>query len=490
MKKLLLVSLIGFCFSPLVQAQEMGQYCGTPPGIVDWLLNYQRNPSAYLRSPELLYVPLTIHIVGNDNGSGYFPVSRVLDAFCTLNKDFEASNIQFFIEGELNYIDNSEYYDHDFRQGQEMMEEYNVDNTINCYIVSNPAGNCGYAYYGLGVALNKSCTTEDDHTWAHEIGHFLSLPHTFSGWEGTNHQEFEPTPSSVNGRLIERVDGSNCQNAGDGFCDTPPDYLSNRWPCQPDKMSTALQKDPAGISFRSDGTLIMSYSFDECASRFSSGQSEAMRANLLNLRTNLLYNQSPGYYLENPEITAVTPVDGTTITDVNSLKLEWQPVEGAEGYIVQLSLLSNLGIEIVYRSFNTSDNQVEVFNLISDRDWIWRVRPYNRYDACAEFSNAFTFETGNFINTTREEISPTDFFIQPNPQNVGGMLVVEFDLPIALDLQLNLYSMAGQRIFGEQLSAHYGLNKLEVPTDNLEPGIYLIGLEHAQGRQFQKVVIH
>ena len=155
----------------------------------------------------------------------------------------------------------------------------------------------------------------------------------------------------------------------------------------------------------------------------------------------------------------------------------------------QLSLLSNLGIEIVYRTFITTNNQVEVSNLISDRDWLWRVRPYNRYDGCAGYSNAFSFETGNFINSTREEVSPTDFHIRPNPQEAGAPLNVEFDLPVALDLQLSLYSMAGQRIYGVLLNAHYGLNKLVVPTDNLEPGLYIIGLEHAQGRQFQKIVI-
>ena len=489
MKKLLLFSFVSSFFLFTLQAQEVEQYCGTPPGIVDWLKDFQENPTAFLRSQELLYVPLTIHIVGNDDGNGYFPVQRVLDAFCTLNKDFEASNIQFFIEGSLNYIDNSDYFEHDYGQGIEMMEQYNVPNTINCYIVASPAGNCGYAFYSLGIALNKGCTSADDHTWAHEIGHYLSLPHTFSGWEGTNHQDFNPTPAFINGRPVERVDGANCQNAGDGFCDTPADYISNRWPCREDKLSNSEQTDPAGVTFRSDGTLIMSYSNDECASRFSEGQSDAMRANLLNQRANLLYDQSPAVYLENITPVPTTPMEGAMITDVSAITLEWEPVDNAEGYFVQLSLLSNLGIEIVYRTFQSTDNQVEVTNLISDRDWLWRVRPYNRYDGCVEYSNAFSFETGNFINSTREEVSPTDFHIRPNPQDAGAPLSVEFDLPVALDLQLSLYSMAGQRIHGVQLNAHYGLNKLVVPTDNLEPGLYIIGLEHAQGRQFQKIVI-
>lgn len=489
MKKLLLSSFIYFCFFSAIRAQDGLEYCGTPPGITEWLKSYQSNPSAFLRSPGLLYVPLAVHIAGNDNGNGYFPVSRILDALCTLNKDFEAANIQFFIEGGFRYIDNSAYYSHDYDRGMEMMEQNNIPNAINCYIVSSPAGNCGYAFYSLGIALNKGCMAEDDHTWAHEVGHFLSLPHTFSGWEGTSFQDFAQTPASVNGHPVERVDGSGCQAAGDGFCDTPPDYLSNRWPCRSDKQSNALQTDPTGAAFRSDGTLIMSYSYDECASRFSDSQADAMRANLLNQRAGLLYDQSPAIGVDGFSIVPASPMEGALITDVSSLSLQWAPVAQAEGYIVQLSFISNLGVEVVYRTFHTTGNSVEVSNLLSDRDWLWRVRPYNRYGGCAGYSNAFSFETGNFINTTREEVALSDFRIHPNPQEAGGMLAVEFDLPVALELQLSLYSMAGQRISGFLLNAHYGQNTVAIPTDNLEPGLYLVGLEHAQGRQFRKILI-
>lgn len=489
MKKLLLFSFVSLSVLLPGRAQEIEEYCGTLPGIAEWLQGFQENPSAFLRSPGLLYVPLSIHIVGMDNGEGLFPVSEVLGAFCTLNEDYEASNIQFFIEGEFHYINNSEFYSHNYGQGVELMERNNIPNTINCYFVNNPAGTCGYAFYSLGIALNKGCVSAAAHTWAHELGHFLSLPHTFSGWENADHSSYAQTPATINGRLVERVDRSNCRIAGDGFCDTPPDYLSSRWPCQADGKSAAGQKDPNGTAFRSDGSLIMSYSQDECAGRFSEAQSEAMRANILNQRANLLYDQSPAVYLGNPNIEATSPREGSLVAEVSSVRLEWKPVENADGYIVQLSLLSTLGAEIVYNTFHTTDNQVEVSNLLSDRDWLWRVRPYNRYDGCAQYSNTFTFETGNFINTTREEAALTDFHIQPNPQSAGGDLTIEFDLPVALELQLSLYSMAGQRVFGKQFNAQYGQNKVLLPTDNLEPGLYLIGLEHARGRQFRKILI-
>ena len=33
-----------------------------------------------------------------------------MDAFCTLNRDFEPTGMQFYILGEINYINNSAWY--------------------------------------------------------------------------------------------------------------------------------------------------------------------------------------------------------------------------------------------------------------------------------------------------------------------------------------------------------------------------------------------
>lgn len=89
-------------------------------------------------------------------------------------------------ENEVNYIDNSKWDSHPrFEAGIEMMKINNIKNVINCYIVTDPAGNCGYfAYEGDAVALSKTCLGKSSHTWAHELGHYFSLPHTFLDGKG------------------------------------------------------------------------------------------------------------------------------------------------------------------------------------------------------------------------------------------------------------------------------------------------------------------
>ena len=44
--------------------------CATPPVKSEWLKNYQANPDAYAKgSDSILYIPVTVHVVGTDVGT-------------------------------------------------------------------------------------------------------------------------------------------------------------------------------------------------------------------------------------------------------------------------------------------------------------------------------------------------------------------------------------------------------------------------------------
>ncbi len=258
--------LLAFAFSLSLFSQSEPAPCGTNLGISPWLRDFQSRIHETPRNDDMLFLPVQVHVVGTDEGNGYFSRNAVLNAFCTLNADFEQANMQFFLANPINYINNSDYYEHDFDGGFDMMDENNFPNVINCYIVEDPAGNCGYFFPGVdGIALNKGCTQPNDHTWAHEVGHFLSLPHPFRGWEGVEEFDYsEPAPTMWGNRRVERLDGSNCGFAGDGFCDTAADYLNYRWSCNSSGESSVQQTDPSGATFFSDGRLFMSYSNSAC----------------------------------------------------------------------------------------------------------------------------------------------------------------------------------------------------------------------------------
>lgn len=487
----LLTLFFTLLFAGAIHAQH--HKCATPPGKSHWLINYQRSPGTYPRSANVLYVPLTVHLVGSSAGNGFFSTRQLLDAFCTLQNDFVDSDIQFFIEGDINYIANSAYNNHDFGTGFLMMEENNVPNTINCYIVSDPAGACGYYSPSAdGVALNKSCAGPNDHTWAHEIGHFLTLPHPFLGWEGIDYSYGEETPETVGGwgtQLVEKVDGTNCQVAADGFCDTPPDYLSDRWPCNEENLSSQLQKDQNGEEFRSDGTLFMGYAFDDCSSRFSEEQIAAMRANLLTERASFLYNQEPPLVLDGATAELISPSGGEVLDEVTQVTLVWEPVPNATGYLVDFDMLLFNGSGFNFANFETTETSITIDGLVSERDYRWSVRAFNNNDGCADYAEFATFSINTFINSTQEVPGLQSWEVYPQPVNRGQRLQLAWQMLAPVSLQLKVLNLSGQVMHTELLPAQSGPTHYELATSQLPAGVYVIALESEQGVSHRRVVV-
>ena len=483
--------------------------CGTPAEKSPWLKNYQKNTAAFrLSTDTILYVPMTIHSVGTDEGTAHFLTTRILDAFCTLNEDMAASNIQFFIEGEINFINNTALNQHDtVIDGAFFMFQYNVANTLNTYFVTDPAGNCGYNLPYAGVMMNKSCSNPDDHTWAHEVGHALSLPHPFYGWEGGISWDnsvppvySEPAPERVLANYtsykdslitdtliidtiwVEKVDRSNCTFAADGFCDTPPDYIAQRWTCNSNSESPIQQTDPDGVKFQSDGTLIMSYSDDMCANRFSAEQTNAMRANLLDEKQNLLYNQIPKLPISNAPVLLEPAADQTVA--FNQVRFAWKPAPEATHYLLQVSRLPNFPIIEYQATFTDTTALVNV--LQANRTYYWRVRPFNSHYSCAGFTQGVKFQT-SATSSTGQLSSSAGFFARPTLISRGQPVEIIFrnqseDIKI-----LAISDAAGRLIFKRQIQTTQGSYLAD--TQNLSPGIYFFVLENASGRFFQKVVV-
>lgn len=465
------------------------QPCGTTDGRVQWLQDYQKNPGVYPRSNDVLYVPVTVHIVGDNNGNGYFARWGVLEAFCTLNEDFEQAGIQFFIEGNFRYHNNTNWYNHTFQQGSQMMNQKNVPNTINCYIVDSPAGNCGYSMYHLGIALAKSCIGPSDHTWAHEIGHYLSLPHPFNGWEGEDFDYTLPAPAFINGEQVEKLDGSNCANASDGFCDTPADYLNYRWSCDLQGFSNTTQKDPTGAEFKSDGTLFMSYALDQCANRFSDEQIAAMQANLMTVRANLLYNQTPAEPVSMDGFTAITPLEGDTVETFQHVTFEWEPVEHAEGYYLDITVIANF--QAVLFRYEVQGTSFTTNELKKNRTYYWRVRAYNRWHTCQEYSTVHKFKTGEVETATavRTIEAVSALTVSPNPVAEGAPVLVTLETTEAMSLGLNVVNLSGQVVYHQQQNVQPGLQTLRIPSGNLPSGLYFVQLQKEKGIMSRKLVV-
>jgi len=511
MKYNYLIIALAMLLTPLLVNAQQVHPCGTPPHKSDWFKRYQVNRGAYRTGADtLLVVPMTLHSLGTNSGSGHISMMKILDAFCTLNNDYASSNanMKFYIEGDINKIDTTVWYNHsNIVDGYNMMIQNNVPNSINTYIVSSPAGNAGYNLPSAqAIAMGKSYMSINAHTWAHEVGHNLSVQHPFLGWDGNTYSYSNATPTTVvynytsfkpifyNGQdttildtaLVELVDGSNCLIAADGICDTPPDYLSSGgWQCNAQGLSQTLQKDPNNVDFRSDGSNIMTYANDACGNTFTPGQIAAMRANLLSQKSSYLYNQNLVFDTITDPVSMLYPIQGET-ADFSSVSFGWNTVPGATKYVFQVSPVpsfSALTIEYV-----TADTTLTVDNFINERTYYWRVRPYNHTYTCAPASPTETFFTSDL--TAVEGIkSVSNYRFYPNLVYNGQAIQLEMTLDKSLNATMLITNASGQIVKVENLALNNGFNQLQLETASLAAGMYIMMIRTNEGMIREKFVV-
>jgi gliding motility-associated-like protein len=116
----------------------------------------------------------------------------------------------------------------------------------------NRMGIGGYASAGLGAVVSTLGTP----LVAHEVGHYLSLLHTFAGG----------------------CDNNNCSLNGDLVCDTPPDATTASSPCNnpENSCSTDTLSGPFLLDVPDNTSNFMDYG-SSCPTVFTRGQGERMR---------------------------------------------------------------------------------------------------------------------------------------------------------------------------------------------------------------------
>ncbi len=459
--------------------------CGTH-GMSPWLRWYHEHKHElpeFSADTNWLYVPVTVHVVGDNNGNGLFPDAEVFRNMCDLNNHFAQARIRFYLVPEqmIVYHASDYWYEHDFQGGADMVANTFIPGRLNAYIVEDPAGNCGYSGFDA-IVLSKNCSDINYTTWPHEAGHHFSLPHTFFGWEGETWDYSLPAPSDWNGWEVERTDGSNCSFSADGFCDTPADYLNFRWNCNSQLQSNEVQTDPDGVTFTSDGSLLMSYSDQICRRRFSPDQITAMRQNLYSEHSDYLVNSIEKEPIDdNAQVPFVSPVD-SAIQQYNNVTFTWEPVENATFYRLEVGNTPNFTISFVNRFVFDTTSVTITSGLPNNRTLYWRVRPYSQWDLCRT-TNPLpieVFKTRN-VSAVGEIQQVTDFRILPNPALGRQAVQLNLEISESMDGQLRISDIAGKTRWEQALQLVAGEHTLMVEPGRLVPGHYLVQIHTKWG---------
>ena len=393
MKKNLLIITSFLLTLGNIYAQQLGA-CGTEITEEQMEVFYNRDKShlEHKGVKAIVYIPVTYHLVADDNGVGAFTMSSLVNLHCSLNEDYTDADVVFYIHDIVYHNDDYYYYMEDANAGNTMFQTENVENTCNIYLVedakSGTTSVCGYSYlasYGNiinrnGIVLAKSCSGLGSTTLTHEMGHYLNLPHTFYGWEGSDYNL-----NPINQNQWERVNGTNCTSRGDGFCDTPPDYISDRWTCFTSKSFT----DPNGTSFSVDEKNFMSYSSDNCQQYFKPQQQAEVNAAAGTYRPNLLTLPTPSLAAVATPQLVFPPANATNLTTSNLL-FSWDAVPGADYYLVQFTQTNFFNI---WNEAVVTTNSLIMNELIGNKIYKWRVLAFTYGNICGSFTSDRTFNT-------------------------------------------------------------------------------------------------
>ena len=203
---------------------------------------------------------IVAHVFKDSLGNAGVSEDDIRQAIADINPFFAPICVSFDV-CEFRYHDN---WQHDVLEDPDteipqLKTKYHADYRINMYFVTfftSDINACGLADLGgitsaagTGIVFRKDCINA--RTFAHEMGHFFSLKHTFEG------------------SGAELVDGSNCDTAGDGICDTPADPyvagqpLANYVDAECNFINT--QTDANGDYYNPDlGNIMSYYECDTC----------------------------------------------------------------------------------------------------------------------------------------------------------------------------------------------------------------------------------
>lgn len=413
------------------------------------------------------YIPIQLHMIGQDDGTGYSDLEQVFGSICQLNEDYNQFGVHFYVDLPIRYVNNSTVYNNSHDQtAYQIFGNLTVSNKMNIFVgpsVNSPVSSYylnGYDY----VFLLEQMMGYGEYTLTHEVGHFFTLPHTFYGWEDVDARDYagQNIPANINWARAESVrrTGGNCNSAADGFCGTEADYVSFRASCP---MTYDL-RDRYGDALDPDETNIMSYYFDECVSTFSDDQENAIIADIYsrgwaNFSTPDL-SEVGLYNLNNPSPTASESVEyGENLT------ISWDAVQGASNYLLILDRshhIANVSLENI-ETIVTSNPfyTIASSSLALDTYYRWAVIPFSEGNTCAEMSdyNKFVVEEKQATGVSHHEQALS---IYPNPS--AGLINID----IEGEKQIEVYGLEGELVFS-------GItNERQINLSKLTTGAYIV----------------
>lgn len=334
-----------------------------------------------------------MHIVGQDDATGYISQDRVNDALAELNKQFAAIKMQFYFKcSSFKYYNNTALNTGTLTDAEVLSfsRANSSNNSMNLFaaqtIKSGGVIVGGWSYvapsqqmYNLTWVNNGQFN--DDESTPHEIGHYFGLSHTFNNSNNSNIATRELVTRNVN-EISPRI-SANCKSAGDYICDTPADPRGNGNSTVTNCVYTGTVTDVNGDAFNPLVDNYMDYNFCRPYT-FTPEQYDRM----INLGLPTILSAS-NFTLDAPETTQAAPsnVIASVGTYASDIVISWKDNSLVEtGYIIEAKKPGGVFIPVKGVQANAT-TAVLTDNILAGEQYTFRVKASNSKENYSEESN-------------------------------------------------------------------------------------------------------
>ena len=406
------LSFLMFCSFFLCSSQGIGQshqdWCGTKMTDADseHIRKVIRKRDVGLAKNEgTTCIPMQAHIVLDENGNGGPIDLELQEAVGNLNHFFIEAGIEFYWKGPPITINSSEYYIYDYPDvpPSEVMDLFDAEqNAINIYICGNMGPAAGFASYPSGSTISNKIFLNENYvsgtnysTLVHEMGHYLSLPHTF---DNTENGDLDPLAENV----ARTGPDANCDVAGDMFCDTNAD------------PGVEVINDVSSLSCTSDNEYfdgvgevyippvenIMSYYPKSCRDMLSE---EQYQASYQGLEQRL---SSTSYSLDAPAMDVTAPSNLIAQANAGAVVLTWDDnADNEMGYNLEVSTSGTNAFKAAINTAATADQTNMTWNGYEEGLSYWfRIKATN--GDCNSYSNVVFIGAGIDLDANNSSGAP------------------------------------------------------------------------------------
>ena len=344
------------------------QYCGVGDEFHQQLKDLKDNhlfrTSSISPVNGIIYIPITIYFVRHSDGtfSKNTSIDLLYHSIVSLNRVLSDQHIQFYVNGNIQYINNDAYLMPALNStaNLQMQTNYKNPNTANIWIID---GWSDVSSIGYGGPTGVQLADLSERTVIHEFGHFFTLMHTFDHANGIE--------------LVTRT-GGNCAIAGDGICDTdadPSDLKSNQVNgsvlTYKNCIVTSSTRDANNQAYTPPFDNTMSYYDNSCGLKYTPQQYARMQSSIP------LYHS--GYSEMQGSGICAAPSALKIISYTGYNEISWTNSASAVGTIVEYSIDGGANWDVMNGVTGITGNQTSLLlsNVFLGKTYSFRARHLN-----------------------------------------------------------------------------------------------------------------